>query len=163
MNYLAEKSKKKELTEMQQIFLDNVVTTGGDLKKAAELAGYKGNHYQVIKSLKDELVDMAQNLLAHNAPKAAMKKDNIPEDYIRRATSTIPFGYETSDIQGWLQPIQEQLDSLKLVENMVVAEEISLGMATDWLEYKTKRSLSPRGLQKIIDKKYGRRAERLGA
>ena len=73
MNYLAEKSKKKELTEMQQIFLDNVVTTGGDLKKAAELAGYKGNHYQVIKSLKDELVDMAQNLLAHNAPKAAMK------------------------------------------------------------------------------------------
>ena len=58
---------------MQQIFLDNVVTTGGDLKKAAELAGYKGNHYQVIKSLKDELVDMAQDLLAHNAPKAAMK------------------------------------------------------------------------------------------
>ena len=73
MNYLAEKSRKKELTEMQQIFLDNVVTTGGDLKKAAELAGYKGNHYQVIQSLKDELVDMAQNLLAHNAPKAAMK------------------------------------------------------------------------------------------
>ncbi len=73
MNYLAEKSRKKELTEKQQIFLDNVVSTGGDLKKAAELAGYKGNHYQVIKSLKDELVDMAQNLLAHNAPKAAMK------------------------------------------------------------------------------------------
>ena len=92
-----------------------------------------------------------------------MKKDDIPEGYIRRATSTIPFGYETSDIQGWLQPIQEQLDSLKLVESMVVAEEISLAMATDWLEYKTKRSISPRGLQKIIDKKYGRRAESLGA
>ena len=53
MNYLAEKSRKKELTEKQQIFLDNVVSTGGDLKKAAELAGYKGNHYQVIQSLKD--------------------------------------------------------------------------------------------------------------
>ncbi len=79
MNYLAEKSRKKELTEMQQIFLDNVVTTGGDLKKAAELAGYKGNHYQVIKSLKDELVDMAQNLLAHNAPKAAMKLVEVME------------------------------------------------------------------------------------
>ena len=51
-----------------------------------------------------------------------MKKDDIPEGYIRRATSTIPFGYETSDIQGWLQPIQEQLDSLKLVESMVIAE-----------------------------------------
>ena len=46
---------------------------------------------------------------------------------------------------------------------MVVAEEISLAMASDWLEYKTKRSISPRGLQKIIDKKYGRREERLGA
>ena len=73
MNYLADKSRKKELTEKQQTFLDNVVVTGGDLKKAAELAGYKGNHYQVIQSLKDELVDMAQNLLAHNAPRAAMK------------------------------------------------------------------------------------------
>ena len=79
MNYLAEKSRKKELTEMQQIFLDNVVTTGGDLKKAAELAGYKGNHYQVIQSLKDELVDMAQKLLAHNAPKAAMKLVEVME------------------------------------------------------------------------------------
>ena len=79
MNYLAEKSRKKELTEKQQIFLDNVVSTGGDLKKAAELAGYKGNHYQVIKSLKDELVDMAQNLLAHNAPKAAMKLVEVME------------------------------------------------------------------------------------
>ena len=73
MNYLADKPRKKELTEKQQTFLDNVVVTGGDLKKAAELAGYKGNHYQVIQSLKDELVYMAQNLLAHNAPRAAMK------------------------------------------------------------------------------------------
>ena len=62
-----------------------------------------------------------------------------------------------------IQIKNEQLDSLKLVESMVVKEEISLAMATDWLEYKTKRSLSPRGLQKIIDKKYGRREERLGA
>ena len=31
-----------------------------------------------------------------------MKKDDIPEGYIRRATSTIPFGYETSDIQSIL-------------------------------------------------------------
>ena len=41
MNYLAHKSKKKELTVMQQAFLDKVVETGGDLKLAAELAGYK--------------------------------------------------------------------------------------------------------------------------
>ena len=73
MNYLAQKSKKKELTESQHTFFDKVGDTGGDLKLAAELAGYKGNHYQVINSLKDELVDLAQNLLAHHAPKAALK------------------------------------------------------------------------------------------
>ena len=50
MNYLAHKSKKKELTEMQQAFLDKVVETGGDLKLAAELAGYKGNSSRVSAS-----------------------------------------------------------------------------------------------------------------
>ena len=73
MNYLSSKQKKKELTEMQQAFLNKVVETGGDLKVAAELAGYQGNHYQVINSVKNELVDLAQDLLAHNAPKAALK------------------------------------------------------------------------------------------
>ena len=72
MNYLAHKSKKKELTEMQQAFLDKVVETGGDLKLAAELAGYKGNHYQVINSVKNELVDLAQDLLAHHQHSLSM-------------------------------------------------------------------------------------------
>ena len=63
MNYSIEKKKTKELTEKQQLFLDNVVETGGDLKKSAELAGYKGNHYQVIQSLKQELVDLAETIL----------------------------------------------------------------------------------------------------
>lgn len=73
MNYLSQKNKKKELTEKQQTFLDKVVEVGGDLKLAAELAGYKGNHYQVINSVKNELVDLAQDLLAHHAPRAAIK------------------------------------------------------------------------------------------
>jgi len=64
----------KELTTKQQSFLDNLVTTGGDPKKAAELAGYSDNsHYQVIKSLKHEIVELASGILAQSAPKAAMK------------------------------------------------------------------------------------------
>ena len=51
MNYLPEKKDNRKLTEKQQSFLDNLVTTQGDFKKAAELAGYSGNHYQVLKSL----------------------------------------------------------------------------------------------------------------
>ena len=73
MNFLTTKSKKKELTEKQQSFLNYLIDTGGDLKEAAELAGYKGNHYQVIQSLKEEIVELAQDLLAHNAPQAAFK------------------------------------------------------------------------------------------
>ena len=63
--YLQEK-KDKNLTEKQQLFLDNLVETGGDFKKSAELAGYSGNHYQ-------EVVDLAQNVLAREAPTAAFK------------------------------------------------------------------------------------------
>ena len=48
MSYLPE--KKRNLTEKQQSFLDNLVETRGDFKKSAELAGYQGNHYQILKT-----------------------------------------------------------------------------------------------------------------
>ena len=37
--------KKRELTEKQQSFLDNLVETQGDAKKAAELAVYLYFHW----------------------------------------------------------------------------------------------------------------------
>jgi hypothetical protein len=71
MSYLPE--KKRNLTEKQQSFLDNLVETQGDFKKSAELAGYSGNHYQILKSLKHEVVDLASDVLAREAPTAAFK------------------------------------------------------------------------------------------
>ena len=71
-NYLAE-NKDRNLTKKQEAFLGHLEDTGGDFKKSAELAGYSGNHYQVLKSLKEEVVDLAQNVLAREAPKAAFK------------------------------------------------------------------------------------------
>ena len=71
-NYLAE-TKDRQLTEKQEAFLGHLVETGGDFKKSAELAGYSGNHYQVLQSLKEEVVDVATNVLAREAPKAAFK------------------------------------------------------------------------------------------
>ena len=65
--------QKRKLTEKQQTFLDNIIETKGDLKLSAELAGYSGNHYQVIRSLKEEIVDLASNVLAREAPSAAFK------------------------------------------------------------------------------------------
>jgi hypothetical protein len=69
---------KKELTTKQQTFLDNLVETGGDPKEAARLAGYSENgHWQVAHALKNEIIELASNILAHSAPKAAMKLVDI--------------------------------------------------------------------------------------
>jgi glycerate-2-kinase len=72
-NYLTENKKDRTLTEKQESFLSHLVETGGDFKKSAELAGYSGNHYQVLQSLKEEVVDLASNVLAREAPLAAFK------------------------------------------------------------------------------------------
>ena len=82
--------------------------------------------------------------------------------YIKRASSTIPFGYEIDLESRYLKPIPEQIDALEIVEKMIIDDEISLQEAVDWLEYKTDRSMSRAGLKRHIDKKYGKRSERLG-
>lgn len=65
---------KKELTTKQQTFLDHLVDTGGDPKEAAKLAGYAENgHWQVAYALKTEIIELASNILAQSAPKAAIK------------------------------------------------------------------------------------------
>ncbi len=66
-------TNKRTLTEKQEKFLSNLIETKGDLKLSAELAGYAGNHYQVINSLKQEIVELASTVLAREAPKAAFK------------------------------------------------------------------------------------------
>ena len=33
----------------------------------------------------------------------------IPTDYIKKKSKTIPFGYEVSEFEGWLRPIQSEL------------------------------------------------------
>ena len=63
----------RKLTEKQENFLNYLIETRGNLKQSAELAGYAGNHYQVIKSLRQEIVDLASNVLAREAPSAAFK------------------------------------------------------------------------------------------
>ena len=72
-------SKERELTEKQQLFLDSLVETQGNAKEAAALAGYSGGHYQVLKALKNEVLELTKDVLAHNAPKAAFKLLEIME------------------------------------------------------------------------------------
>ena len=44
-----------------------------DAKKAAELAGYKSHYHHVVKTLKSEILELTQEILANSAPKAAFK------------------------------------------------------------------------------------------
>ena len=78
MSYLpSTEVKEKNLTAKQQSFLDNLITTGGNPKEAAELAGYSGNYHQVIKSLREEVIQLASDVLARSAPQAAFKLVDI--------------------------------------------------------------------------------------
>ena len=84
----------------------------------------------------------------------------MKEGYIKRRTSTIPYGYELgSETEGYLKPIPTQIHALEVVSEMVHGDEISLAVAVDWLEASTNRTMSRMGLKKHIDKKYDKREE----
>ena len=68
----------------------------------------------------------------------------MKEGYIKRKTSTIPFGYETSEVEGYFKPVPKQIDALNLVSEMVYGEEISLATAVDWTNI-----LAPKGLTAV--------------
>ena len=72
------KNNDKQLTIKQESFLEHLLETGGDSKKAAELAGYT-THWSVVKALKNEIIDLASTILAQSAPQAAQKLVTVME------------------------------------------------------------------------------------
>ena len=64
---------KRELTTKQQSFLEHLIDTQGDAKAAAELAGYTSHYHHVVKTLKSEILELTQEILANAAPRAAFK------------------------------------------------------------------------------------------
>ena len=70
----------------------------------------------------------------------------------RRTTSTIPFGYRESDVEGFLEPIDGQLEALQETKEHIMNGSLSLRGAAEQLSYKTGRSISAVGLKKIVDK-----------
>ena len=74
-----DKKRDRDYTEKQQYILDNVVTKhNGDVIAAAVAAGYK-NPYGVAKELKEELIQIAEDILALNLIKANLKQVEIME------------------------------------------------------------------------------------
>ena len=74
-SFLPSLDNKRKLTEQQQTFLSTLATSAkGNINKALDIAGYKEtSYYNVINSLKDEIIDVATKLLAKSAPQASQK------------------------------------------------------------------------------------------
>ena len=65
----------RQLTERQQKFLDVLFDeAGGDIPTAKRMAGYSDNSSstEIVKVLKEEILEATQMYMARNAPKAAM-------------------------------------------------------------------------------------------
>lgn len=68
--YLPTKSKKRELTDKQQLLLSKLEEANYDPIEAAKLAGY--SHPTVAaKALRQELLEIAEDLIANSTMKAA--------------------------------------------------------------------------------------------
>ena len=81
----------------------------------------------------------------------------IPKDYIKKKSKTIPFGYEVSEFEGWLRPIQSQLFVLNKYIKQVKEGSLSLREASELISSETKRKLSHVGLSKLVQKNKGGR------
>jgi phage terminase small subunit len=83
------KKLSKQLTTKQESFLEHLLETGGNSKKAAELAGYT-THWAVVKSLKNEIIDLASNILAQKLVTVMESNEPIPQASMRvQAAQTI--------------------------------------------------------------------------
>ena len=72
-NFLPGTETKRKLTEQQKSFLDELSTkTKDNVKEALVIAGYATTSQSaVVDSLKNEIIDVANKILATSAPRAA--------------------------------------------------------------------------------------------
>lgn len=74
---------KKVLTDKQKLFLDALVGEAqGNHRKAMDMAGYSPNTaiMDVVKNMKDEIIERASMVLAMNAPAAAFGMVGVLND-----------------------------------------------------------------------------------
>jgi len=76
-----EPNQNRKLTDKQEKFLDCLSGEAkGDLKKALVLAGYEEtSYYAVVKALWEPIIEVANTILAHSAPKAAQSLVDVLE------------------------------------------------------------------------------------
>ena len=69
-----DKPRKTELSDQQKKFLTVLFgEANGNAKQAAEIAGYSESYYpDLVKNLKEEIINRAEEILAAHSPKAAL-------------------------------------------------------------------------------------------
>ena len=74
-NFLPDLDKKRKLTEQQETFLNALSGEArGNITKAMEIAQYSPtSKSHLVDTLKEEILDVAQKILATSAPKASQK------------------------------------------------------------------------------------------
>ena len=75
MDSTIKKTQKRNLTDMQEKFLDVLYGEAqGNPREAARLAGYSENSYpKVIRNLKKEIIELAETHLSTHSAKAATR------------------------------------------------------------------------------------------
>lgn len=74
-----------------------------------------------------------------------------PINYIKRKTSTIPFGYELSEIDGYLKPVPNELKILYVAQELINSGT-SLDKAVSFIIKNTRRKISKAALWKKFKK-----------
>jgi hypothetical protein len=106
---------KRELTVKQQSFLEHLIDTQGDAKAAAELAGYTSHYHHVVKTLKSEILELTQEILANAAPRAAFKLVEIMDS----KKPVIQAGNKLTAAQTLLDRVGvSKVDKLNVTHNM---------------------------------------------
>ena len=104
---------KKELTEKQKKFLDALVGEAkGNHRKAMEIAGYSPNTTitDVVKNIKEEVIERASMVLALNAPAAAFGVVNVLNDPTTMgARNAISAAIEIMDRTGLIKKEQVEV------------------------------------------------------
>jgi coenzyme F420-reducing hydrogenase delta subunit len=77
-----DKPKKIELSDQQKKFLTVLFGEAqGNAKQAAEIAGYSELYYpELVKNLKEEIINRAEEILAAHSPKAALGMINALDE-----------------------------------------------------------------------------------
>ena len=111
--------KKRELTERQKTFLQVLFDgAGGDVTQAKILAGYSetSSTTDIIKSLKEEIMEATQLYMGRNAPKAAVAMVSGVDDPTQLG------------IRDKLSASKELLDRVGLIKTEKVQVEASGGV-----------------------------------